>query len=441
MFQLLHTMKSTCLISTGAVAFISAGIMTPSSYHTAQAAGFFVQEVSSSGQGTSYAGQAATSRDASVLFHNPAGLTHLDGAQVNAAIHNIFTHTELQDEGSTVNGTPLGNAAGPFAAFAAFTDDGGNPGGFTPVPNLYAATPLDDEQRLWAGIGVAAPFGLGVQYDDNFFGSFTARRVDLKTIDFIPTLSYQVNDWLSVGASAIVQYADINLQINLPDTSLLRVNADDLAYGYKFGVSLTPNDALTIGAAYRSKINQDFEGDIDPSTINGNTDSAGFGTLNLPDIANFAVAYDIDDKWTILGGVDWYGWSATDTVTITPDVVGGTPVTLNFAYENTVNVNLGAEYKYSDTLTLRAGYQYDETPTTIEGRSAVNPDGDRHWFSGGGTYKYSEKINLDFGLTYIDIEDANINQTRAAGPVTVNVLGEGTKSYAVIGTVGINYKF
>lgn len=105
----------------------SLGLVVLMPLEAAHAGGFFVQEASTSGAGAAYAGQAATARDSSVIFHNPAGIALLDEAQVNAGIHFLYSHSELEDQGSTVAGFPLGSAPGPLSPYNAFTDDGGNP--------------------------------------------------------------------------------------------------------------------------------------------------------------------------------------------------------------------------------------------------------------------------------------------------------------------------
>ncbi|MFK7840282.1 MAG: OmpP1/FadL family transporter [Bdellovibrionales bacterium] len=394
---------------------------------TANAAGFYVQEISSSSAGAANAGAAAMPRDASVIFHNPSAITHLDGAQVNGALHLLYTDTELVDQGSTIGG---------FAtSLSGFGDDGGNPGGLTTIPNLYGALPITDTNDVWLGIGLTTPFGLGPEYDNGFFGSLLVTEADLSVIDITPSIAYQVNDYLSLGLSGIVQYAELNYQfaaVTAPVGSR-RVTADDVSLGYKVSATLTPNDDLTVGLQYRSRTNLDFEGDLDVATA---LTTSAAGTLNLPDIATFGISYDVNDKWTVMGGVEWFGWNETDVATIRTGLGSNLPVAFN--YENTINVSVGAEYKYDDTWTLRAGYQYDETPTTAQSRSPLNPDGDRHWIAAGATQTINEKWSLDYGVTYIDIEDANINRTLAAGTA---VIAEGTDSFAVIGTVGVNYKF
>lgn len=422
------------LLSGIAACAMTIGFAAPN----AQAAGFFLQEGSSSSAGASNAGAAAMPRDASVIFHNPSAITHLERAQVNGAVHFLYTHSKLEDQGTVIDPN------GPFppgpdtAANLGFTSDGGNPGGLQPLPNLYGAMPIGFDDRLWAGIGITAPFGLGPEYDEDFFGSFAVTEAELATIDATPTLAFKVNDMLSVGLSGIIQHGDLNYQLFTNINDYTRITADDVAYGYKASLTLTPNDKMIIGAQYRSGTNLDFEGDIEGAALLSvpALGTGARGTLNLPDIANFAVSYKWDDRWTIMGGIDWYGWSETDIATIVPQVSSNN-LAVTFIYENTLNANLGFEYMYDDKWTFRAGYQYDETPTTAEGRSPLNPDGDRHWFSGGATQNIDDKWSVDYALTYIDIEDANINKTVGVS----NVAAEGTESYAVIGTIGVNYKF
>lgn len=140
-----------------ALSVLAAGAFTGFSVHAVQASGFYIQEQSVSGLGASYAGQAAMPRDASILFYNPAGITHLSGRQVNLNAIMIAPHTDLVDTGTTIT----------LGAVPANATDGGNPAQPTVVPSGYFATPLTDDNKLWAGIGVSAPFGFGAQYNRN----------------------------------------------------------------------------------------------------------------------------------------------------------------------------------------------------------------------------------------------------------------------------------
>ena len=112
------------------------GLLTFS--QTADAAGFYIQEQSVSGLGAAFAGQVSTPRDASILYFNPAGISRLDSAQVNIGVNFLYPELELKDTGTALNGAnAFAPGSGPIG-----TDNGGNPGSLTPVPNLHIAAPI-----------------------------------------------------------------------------------------------------------------------------------------------------------------------------------------------------------------------------------------------------------------------------------------------------------
>src|SRR5690606_2389260 len=130
----------------------------------ARAAGFYIQESSVSGLGSAFSGSTTSLGDASTVYFNPAGMTKLESAQISIGAHLLIPEATLTDTGSTFdfNG-PFPGGIGPVGG-----NDGGDPYGSKLVPNLFLAAPLAD--GLWAGIGVTAPYGLGSDYNDGWFG-------------------------------------------------------------------------------------------------------------------------------------------------------------------------------------------------------------------------------------------------------------------------------
>ncbi len=75
--------------------------------------------------------------------------------------------------------------------------DGGNP--FNPVvlvPTLYGTMQIND--RLTAGIGINAPFGLRVDYKDGWFGRYDSLAV---RVSCAPMSSSRPNRWTAGTAS------------------------------------------------------------------------------------------------------------------------------------------------------------------------------------------------------------------------------------------------
>lgn len=404
---------------------------------SAHAAGFYIQEQSVKGLGYAFSGSTTSIDDASTLYFNPAGMTKLDGAQINAGAHLIIPNADLTDTGTTV---PFGAAVG--------TDDGGNPYDPTPVPNLYAVTPLDffGQSNVWAGIGVSAPFGLGSDYGDTWFGRFDSTETELKTINIQPSIAVKATDWLSIGGGIDIQYADAELKsVANPGTGegISTLKGDDWTVGYNVGVLLQPLETTEIGVHYRSAISHELDGRI--SFFNGSGsdfDEGGTADLDLPDLATFGIAHDITPQTRIMGQATWFGWNNFEEIQPVRD--SGTAVAaITQNYQTTWAFAIGAEHDLNDSWTIRAGYQFDETPTTDEFRTSRTPDGDRNWFSGGATYKVNDKLDLDFAATYIDVDDGtiNVNRNAATPAIARSDVSANTDGYVGIVAVGLSYKF
>lgn len=397
-----------------------------SSYTTSNAAGFYIQEQSVQGLGSAFSGSATSIDDASTIFFNPAGMTKLDGAQANVGVHVLIPDADISDTGTTAPpGRPIGS-------------ESGNPYSPTPIPNLYGALPITDQ--LWLGIGVSAPFGLGSDYDDGWFGRFDSTKTELKTINVAPSIAFKATEWLSLGLGLDVQYADANLQANAfaGAEGLSRLVGDDWSVGYNAGVQIKPFENTEIGIHYRSSMEHTLEGTISAEgTGAGDFNVAGSADLNLPDIATFGIAHDITPQTRIMGQATWFGWNNFQDITAI-DVNGVQRSQVVQNYQTTWAFAVGAEHDLNEDWTVRAGYQYDETPTTDLYRTSRTPDGDRNWFSVGATHKISPKLNLDLAATYIHVGDGTINVSRNGGLANFRANTEGQVG---IVAVGLSYKF
>lgn len=405
----------------------------------AKAAGFYIQEQSVSGLGSAFSGSTTNINDPSTVYFNPAGMTKLQGSQAQFGTHVIIPSAELTDTGST-------------GLSATNTGDGGNPYDPTPVPNAFVTHQIND--RIWAGLSLSAPFGLANEYDNGWFGRFDSTETELLTLDIQPSVAFKVNEMLSVGAGVNIQYADAELKSATGGAGPLSegtstLEGDDLSYGYTLGLQFKPIETTTFGASYRSAISHTLDGRIksEGTTLN-DFNVRGSADLDLPDIATFGLAHDMNDKLTLQAQATWFGWNNFQDITaITDESIAGAVTTASPGgavssiiqnYQTTWAYAIGAEYDYSDDWTLRAGMQFDATPTTDQFRTSRTPDGDRTWLSGGATYSLNEKIDIDMAATYIWIADEEINVTRNNSTATVRADTEGSVG---IVAVGLTYKF
>lgn len=397
----------------------------------ANAAGFFIQEQSVSGLGAAFAGQAAMPRDASTIFFNPAGMTYLNGTNGNIGVHLLAPYSDVDDTGTSnaLLGQPTGG-------------DTDNPYDIEPVPNAFLSHQIND--RYWVGVGVTAPFGLVNDYDDDYFARYDSISTELITINLQPSFAAKISDRLSFGAGVDIQYADAELKAAVFNPlaggvteGVSTLEGDDISFGYNIGMMYDATPDTRLGLHYRSQVNHKLDGNISAAGTTGADFSLnGEANLNLPEIVNFGAAHQINDQWTVMGGLTWFGWSNFERITAVTD--GGTVLQDQAQnYKNTWAVNLGAEYEYSPEWTFRGGVQYDETPTQDGFRSTRTPDGDRIWVSSGATYNIDEKWSFDMAATYINVGEEDIDLVRNTGS---SIQAENNGHVGIL-AVGLNYKF
>jgi long-chain fatty acid transport protein len=406
--------------------------------------GFAIIEHSASGMGASFAGAAAVGEDASTIWFNPAAMSLLgDKTHVSGSGHIIIPTAKFSDRGSSVNPGLGGTLSGK--------NDNGGKTAF--VPNLYYVKPINDKMHI--GVGINAPFGLEVNYDKDWYGRYHATKSEMKTININPSVSWELNDRVSLGAGLSAQYIDVTLGsaidsaaacrsiaraansgtllnqcLNLypqvgqaANDSQAKISGDDWSYGFNLGVLFQPTDKTRLGVSYRSKVKHSLSGDADftldqglqaivaATGIPNFNDRAVTAGVDLPESVSLSVAHKINDKLELLGDVSWMGWSSFDKLTVidtTGTEVANTPELWNDVYR----VSVGGKYKYNDKLTLRAGAAYDESP--IPGpklRTPRVPGNDRTWVSFGAGYKLSKNLNLDLGYAHLFIDDTPIDNT------------------------------
>lgn len=383
---------------------------------TALASGFQLIEQSASGIGNAYAGSAALAEDAGTIFYNPAGMTRLGAREVSVGVSLVKPSFKFKNEGSMLApGVPMTGS------------NGGDAGDWAAIPNGYYSHRIND--RLWAGIGVGVPFGLMTEYSDDWIGRFHSTKFDIKTININPSIAFKVNDMLSLGFGVSVQrfeatydrYAGVAPGLPSLQRTKLRLEADDVSWGWNAGVLFTPTDKTKLGFSYRSKVKHDLEGDI---TASGPAapmlNSAGLAgvdakvSVDLPDTFIASLAQGVEERWELLADVSWTGWSSLNVLPIyrSSGVQSGSVAdTLATRFQDTWRVALGARYRYDERWLLKFGVAYDESPVRdAERRLTALPDNDRIWVSLGARWSPDRDNRVDFGLAYLFINDTRIDR-------------------------------
>ena len=403
---------------------------------SAHAAGFYLQEQSAVAMGSAFAGASALARNASILYHNPAAMTDLDGGQFSVNADYLYPEADFTDKGSTTVGGGFINGV-----------DSNDPTPSVILGNAYLAYPVWEEE-LWLGIGFSTPFGLSTQYHANWFGRLDSTESALETYDVQPSFAWQVNNWLSVGGGVNVQYIDAELVAQVTDTLSFgrsKLTGSDWSLGWNAGVLIEPNEQTNIGVHYRSKIYHKLDGRILVTGLvvpGQSIDTGGNADADLPDILSFGISHELTDSWTLLAQANWFGWSSFKDLTVFLDT-GALASTVEQNFEDTMSFAFGAEYSWSDELTLRFGYQYDETPTVDEFRTTRIPDGDRHNFGAGMSYDLSDNIVFNFSglLSLMEAAPISLNRNPAGVPAGIRVEVEKEPSSTAILSAGISYRF
>lgn len=374
----------------------------------AQAGGFSIREQSTSGMGSSFAGNAA-GYDLSTIYWNPAGVA-IAGPGITTESHAALIIPQAEIDSLDTQPLVLGGLSGLPNSI----DE------IALVPSSYMAWRINDKMTI--GYGFNAPFGLATEADNPAYaGQYEFRAAQLKTFNFNPVVGYQVTPTLSVGVGLQVQYAELELYQaavtpatpNPLDPTAV-VEGDDIGIGFTAGLLWRPMQGTSIGVGYRSRVDNTLEGFL---RVNG----APFLTqpvkadFDLPDILTVSLRQDISPNMRLLGTFEWTNWSILQTVRVFNRTTGAQVVTLGGPLQVEANwddgyfLSGGLEFDWSDQLTVRGGVAHEWSPVQEASQRLVAvPDADRIWLSVGATYKWSETTSFDFAYTHIFVDDAPI---------------------------------
>ncbi len=388
---------------------------------TAQGAAFQLQEQSASLLGSAFAGRSADAHDISHTFFNPATLGVHAGRDAEAELVLSYIDPTFDFE-----------ADDPQAADQLGSDASASGGESALAPVFYAGFDLAPDLR--AGLGINVPYGLETDYPEDWVGRYDAVNTDLVTVDINPQLGWRVDERLSVGFGVSAQYADATLSQMVPENpsnpsnpaadNKLSVEGDDWSYGFNLGAHYAVTEATQVGIAYRHGMSHTLSGDADLVDNDGNRvdETGGEADLDIPASLNLGVSHRLDRRWTLLADATWTQWSDFDELAIQFDdeiIPGqGTESVDDYDWDDTWLLSLGTRFDLNERWDLRAGVAYDQTPTGDSNRTPRIPDEDRTWLAVGGSWypAAAEQLSVDFGYTYIWLDDADIDL--ADGDVT-----------------------
>ena len=335
----------------------------------ARAAGFLFYETGASEIGLASAGYAARALGPSTLLTNPAGMTRLEGSQVQLGTQLIYGRLQFTHDSQT--DALLG------------TNDGGNSVGAVPSLGAFATFAPWRDVRL--GLGLFTNFGAPQSWDPPWVGRYYTTRTTLLGFSLMPGVAWKIVEGLSVGATLNVMYGYLrqvtavqNLEPQATDGSL-EVSSNDWGFGGNVGVLYALSPATRLGLTYTSPVKLNFSSTPTFTGLGPGLGAAlsitGLDTavidlgLTVPQTVMLGFFQALDDRWAVMGDVGWQNWAAFGAVEI--GVTTSTPrsLTAQISYRDTWHVGLGAQVQLSEPWQLNFGAAYDSSMTSDENRS------------------------------------------------------------------------
>ena len=429
--------KMTCTLVVAGLLILGSG--------SALASGFSIYEAGSKATALGCA-FTATADDGSALFYNAAGLSFMSGsrADVNAVLV-----------------APKFSFSGKLSKTDPFTSTGEAEDKIYPVPGVYYTN--NPGGKVAYGIGVYAPFGLGVVWKDgaDWVGRRISHDVAIETIYVTPAVSFMATENLAIALGVDIAHQNLNLKKYSPEpvagdnaihTEIEGSSSINLTPS--LGIMYRPDEKLSFGLMYHFKKTMKF--DEADATLNpvapgddpwGNTVVDGLGgpnqglssDLNLPDILSLGVAYQFVEKFRAEFNYVRFGWSTFDKLSLNFNN-DNLDQTIHFNYEDSWQIRFGFDYQACEKLNLMAGYVHDKTPQPLAAVSPLLPDSDRNDYSFGALYKTGD---WDFNVSYMVVvgtERTNIEDGEPVRNTTDYPFGS-YKSLANLFGFGVGYNF
>jgi long-chain fatty acid transport protein len=305
----------------------------------------------------------ATADNPSAMYYNPAGITQLEGQTIQAG---VLTYLNIYSDYESPSGERFENITK-----------------IIPVPQLGYVLSLK-EQPFSFGLGVYAPFGLGMEWPDDVPFRNAGLEAQLTYVTINPVVAWRVHPTLSLAVGPTLNYSEGTLRQGVAVSPYhLKFSGDDLALGFNAGILWQPHPQWSFGAKYVSSTTLNYDGTASfhpvAPFLPPPTDTKMH--VDFPQMIAAGVSFRPTTNWNIEVDVEWTDWDDLQTVVI--DDIG--ILTLNwhssFFYEFGITRQLGKGY------FLSAGYFFSEASTPDREYTPLVPDTDLHIGSIGVGYK------------------------------------------------------
>ena len=385
-----------------------AALLSPS----AMAGGLALYETSTANSALANAGAAARAQGAETIASNPAGMTKLEGTQLQVNGGVVYGDLELD------------------------LDNGGNNGGnalqTAPLGSVYLTHAINDQ---WvAGFGMFGSHGLGIDYGDGWDGHSYVQSAKLTGIALAPSLAYRIDANWSVGASLIAMHGSLDTSLDMTANHFAgrEFSDSDWAYGGSFGVLYELDQHSRIGLSYFSELKWKLEDQLFTQV-----NLAGLGVdMMIPQTVTLSGYHQLNDQWALLASANWQQWSRFGDIDVNSAPYS---TTVDMHYKDTWHLSLGTQFDVTPTLRLSSGIAYDSSAVDDAHRTVNLPMGEGWRWGLGASYQLSPATKLEASYTLAWLGDMAVNHD--GGLIRPEISGTYNNSYLNFFNIGVQHQF
>ncbi len=280
-------------------------------------------------------------------------------------------------------------------------------------------------------------------------------QTDVETINLNASVSYRINQYLSIGAGfdaihgsgKLVRQGlignlpgDTGLDVTTP-LSTAYVDADGWGYGGIVGALFEFNKDNRIGISYRKSPDIKVSGQLEKLDA-GTLQQKVFNELEipLPNIFQIGGFHQLTDKFAVHYTAQLSTWNKFKQITLEDGELAGKPINdealKEYHWKDSWLYSVGGTYNLDSQWTLRAGVLFDNQ--VVNKLTSISiPDSDRTWYSGGATFKLDNHNSVDLGVAFVRGKKTKVDETSSlTGNTVAHTLGN-----AIYYSMQYNYQF
>jgi len=328
---------------------------------------------------------------------------------------------------------------------------GGNAGVFFPVGGFFYVYRLSERIRL--GVAVDSNFAGNFNYGKTWTGRYYVTREPLITGKVNPSIAYEVNDWLSVGAGfsfsvgrLLFQSKINNALPRVPDGGL-SIESWDEAFGGNVGILLRPIPKLRVGLTYQSPV--DYKFGFRPHVTGLGPVASRLrqrigGTkinipMEVPQQVMLSGLYDVTSNWSLMGNVGWQNWSAFGEFPIGISALKQRTVEANLHFSDTCQIAIGQQFRFGEKWLWSAGFAYDSSTVSKANRVPSLPIDRQLRYGTGIQYQINRDVTAGLAWEFMDAGPAPYSARR--GPLAGTQQGHFSTDYNNFVALNLIWKF